>query len=421
MIPSYDYQRFAVLYVDDEEKSLKYFTRAFGHQFRILTAPSATEGFRLLEEHADDIGILITDQRMPGEKGVELLEKSRQLNPRIIRILATAFSDLEVAIQAVNTGAIYKYVTKPWDIPQLEATLRRGMEFFLVQRERDHLLREKITALHNLLITDRVISLGLIAAGLGHYVRNSLVAVRTFLELAPAKLEEERLPVDELRNPAFWNDFYAHVRAQVNRITEMLNLLGQATEKPAGPPAETVSLREILDGTLGRLSARFREQQIQIVDQLPADLPPLAVDREIFRRLFDFLLEDELVNLPAGSRVILRGAPGTIGPGHDEAVVVEIEDNGPGLPEKALRSVFDPFFLRNGNPQEFGINLMACYFIVYHHGGQIDVQRGSSGGVTFRLRFPRSGGTVAATNNEQEFMSKVLLNDRLWDRLLAGI
>ena len=133
----YDYKKFSILYVDDEEKSLKYFTRAFEDQFRILTAINAQDGFKLLEQHGNEIGILMTDQRMPGEKGVWLLEKTRQLHPRIVRILATAYSDMDAAVAAVNTGAIYKYVTKPWDPVQLEHTLKRGLEFFLVQRERE--------------------------------------------------------------------------------------------------------------------------------------------------------------------------------------------------------------------------------------------------------------------------------------------
>src|SRR5277367_3740691 len=137
MVNSYDYKKFAVLYVDDEEMSLKNFSRAFSEEFRIFTAPSAQEGLRLLEQHKDEIGLLMTDQRMPGEKGVWLLERARQLRPRIVRVLATAYSDMDAAISAVNTGAIYKYITKPWDPPQLEQTLKRGLEFFLVQSERD--------------------------------------------------------------------------------------------------------------------------------------------------------------------------------------------------------------------------------------------------------------------------------------------
>src|ERR1022692_2717084 len=135
----YDYKKFAILYVDDEEKSLKFFTRAFGDEFRVFTATNALEGFRLLEEHADEVGLLMTDQRMPGEKGVWLLERARQFRPHVIRVLVTAYADMDAAIAAVNSGAIYKYVSKPWDPPQLDQTLKRSLEFFLVQRERDQL------------------------------------------------------------------------------------------------------------------------------------------------------------------------------------------------------------------------------------------------------------------------------------------
>jgi two-component system, probable response regulator PhcQ len=64
-----DYQQCAILYVDDEVKSLRNFERAFGDSFRILTAENAQEGLRLLREHRDEIGLLMTDERMPGNAG----------------------------------------------------------------------------------------------------------------------------------------------------------------------------------------------------------------------------------------------------------------------------------------------------------------------------------------------------------------
>src|SRR6266481_4079617 len=240
----YDYKKYAILYVDDEEKSLKYFSRAFADQFRIFTASNAQDGLKILEEHKDDIGLLMTDQRMPGEKGVWLLEKARQLRPRIIRMLATAYSDMEAAIAAVNSGAIYKYIGKPWDPPQLEATLKRGLEFFLVQRERDQLLKEKMSVLHNMMIADRIMSLGLLAAGLSHHIRNSLVAVKTFLDLAPAKLEEEKIDLNGLRNPDFWKEYYQNVQWQINKINNMLKDLWTASEKPAFAFNDQVRLNE---------------------------------------------------------------------------------------------------------------------------------------------------------------------------------
>lgn len=139
----YEYEKCAILYVDDEEKSLKYFTRAFGDKFKILGAVNASEGYRLLEQHRDEIGLLITDQRMPGEKGIEFLQRARQLHPDAIRILTTAYSDLDVAVEAVNSAAISKYITKPWDIPQLEMVLRQACESFAEKRERDLVVETK--------------------------------------------------------------------------------------------------------------------------------------------------------------------------------------------------------------------------------------------------------------------------------------
>src|SRR5271154_3597899 len=203
----YDYKKFAILYVDDEEKSLKYFERAFGDDYRVFTAANAQDGFKLLEQHADEIGLLLTDQRMPGEKGVWLLERTRQLRPRILRILVTAYSDFDAAIAAVNSGAIYKYINKPWDPAQLELALRQALEFFMVQTERDELLLEKMSVLRNMMIADRIVSLGLLAAGLSHHIKNSMVAVKTFLEMAPMKMAEEK-GAGELRDPDFWREYH---------------------------------------------------------------------------------------------------------------------------------------------------------------------------------------------------------------------
>lgn len=140
-----NYPNCTILYVDDEEMSLKYFTRAFGDKFNILSAANAADGYRLLEEHRDEIALLMTDQRMPGEKGVEFLQRARRLHPEAIRILTTAYSDFDVAIEAVNSAAIYKYVTKPWDIPELEMTLKQACQFFTVQREHDLRLAAKFS------------------------------------------------------------------------------------------------------------------------------------------------------------------------------------------------------------------------------------------------------------------------------------
>lgn len=415
----YDYKKFAILYVDDEEKSLKYFVRAFEDQFRILTATNAQDGLKLLEQHKDDIGLLMTDQRMPGEKGVWLLERARQLRPRIIRILATAYADMDAAIAAVNTGAIYKYVTKPWDPPQLENTLKRGLEFFMVQCERDQLLREKMSVLHNMMIADRIVSLGLLAAGLSHHIRNALVAVKTFLDLAPAKMEEEKVDLNGLRNPDFWREYYQNVQGQIEKINNMLKDLWSASEQPSFEFADRVHLRGVVEESLGRLKEGFAAKQITVEQEIPESLPQLNVDKPKFYRLFELLLKDELASLPAGARVKIA-ATLLNGPTRDQLQIV-VSDNGPGLPKEALRLVFDPFVVRSDSPMEYGIHLMACYFIVHHHGGRIDARSEPNQGTTFTIRLPLNPGQVpAASQSDTEFLQKVLLSDTLWEKLISS-
>ena len=158
-------------------------------------------------------------------------------------------------------GAIYKYVTKPWDPPQLENTLKRGLEFFMVQRERDQLLREKMSVLHNMMIADRIVSLGLLAAGLSHHIRNALVAVKTFLDLAPAKMEEEKMDLDGLRNPDFWKEYYQNVQGQIEKINNMLKDLWTASEKPAFEFADQVHLHEVVADAVAQLKDGVRGQE----------------------------------------------------------------------------------------------------------------------------------------------------------------
>jgi two-component system probable response regulator PhcQ len=414
----YDYKKFAILYVDDEEKSLKYFERAFGDDFRVFTASNAQDGLKLLQTHADDIGLLLTDQRMPGEKGVWLLERARQLRPQILRILVTAYSDFDAAIAAVNSGAIYKYVSKPWDPPQFELTLRHGLEFFIVQAERDQLLLEKMSVLRNMMIADRIVSLGLLAAGLSHQIRNSLVAVKTFLDLAPKKMAEERASTNGLRNPEFWKDYHQNVQSQMEKINSLLKDLWTASENPSAPFADEVSLRQIVEEALATLRDQFAARRIEVANGIPDSLPALKVDKPKFRRLFELLLKEELATLPADSRVSFSAE--LDGGGAKSEIVAQITDNGPGLPPDALRVVFDPFVVRDSVPSEYGINLMACFFIVHHHGGKIDAKSESGRGTTFTLHLPLQPERAVVPPVEADFLQKALLNEELWQKLVAG-
>ena len=145
-----------ILYVDDETLALTYFGRAIGSLAPVVTATSVEEGKRMLDQHAATLGVLVSDQRMPGELGNELLRYARERYPHLVRILTTAYSEIEDTVEAVNQGQIHRYIKKPWDIPALRVELKQALEFSDLRRERDALLREKMTVRQSQTLTHRI-------------------------------------------------------------------------------------------------------------------------------------------------------------------------------------------------------------------------------------------------------------------------
>jgi two-component system probable response regulator PhcQ len=156
----------AILYVDDEATALKYFQRALGSLAPVYTAESVEEGKRMLDEHADEIAVLVSDQRMPGAYGNELLFYAWDRYPHIVRILTTAYSEMEHTVDAVNQGQIHRYIQKPWDIASLRMELKQALALARLQKEHAQLLREKLLVRQKQAVASRIGTLYTLSASL---------------------------------------------------------------------------------------------------------------------------------------------------------------------------------------------------------------------------------------------------------------
>lgn len=172
---------YAVLYVDDEEKALKYFSKALAGRFTVFTAGDVEAAEAVLRDKGDQIAVVISDQRMPGKNGVELLKKVRTEYPGMVRLLTTAYSDLNDAIDAINRGEIYRYIQKPWKVESLQAEVVGAMDYFLLRRERDLLLAEKLTARQRMAGIERIAQLVVFSQTFDS-LHNSAYALKHFLE-----------------------------------------------------------------------------------------------------------------------------------------------------------------------------------------------------------------------------------------------
>jgi len=135
-----DLAKFPVLVVDDEQDNLDAFRFNFKRAFTILCAQSGQEALDLLRDH--DVAVIVTDQRMPKMTGLELLREALAQRPDAVGTILTAFTDVDVLIEAINQGQIYRYITKPWDAKEVRGVLVQAIERFHLRRENRRLLEQ---------------------------------------------------------------------------------------------------------------------------------------------------------------------------------------------------------------------------------------------------------------------------------------
>ncbi|THG83496.1 response regulator [Pseudomonas sp. A-1] len=115
-----------ILFVDDEERILRSLAMQFRRQYEVLTESDPQRALERLKSEA--VQIIVSDQRMPQMSGAELLEQASAIAPQTLRILLTGYSDLDAAVDALNNGGIFRYLTKPWDPQEMAFTLRQAAE-----------------------------------------------------------------------------------------------------------------------------------------------------------------------------------------------------------------------------------------------------------------------------------------------------
>lgn len=222
-----------LLLVDDEENIVAALRRLLrAEDWLLLSANSAEEALQLMARH--EVDVILSDQRMPGMTGVELLRRAKQLYPETIRIVLSGYTELQSITDAINEGAIYKFLAKPWDDGQLRVHLREAFAMKEMADQNRRLDREVQSANRELAELNRQLQM-LVGAQREQNQREvgSREAVQELLDAVPIPV----FGVDDEGVLAFANDAARALDAQVCDL-----LGGQVAE--GLPPA----LRQALEG-----------------------------------------------------------------------------------------------------------------------------------------------------------------------------
>jgi response regulator RpfG family c-di-GMP phosphodiesterase len=129
-----------LLVVDDEQDNLDLLYRTFRRDFTVFKAESGVQALEVLQQEGE-VAVIISDQRMPEMKGTEFLSKTVPQFPDTVRIVLTGFTDVEDLVEAINSGQVYKYITKPWDPEELKGVVVKATQTYDLLKHRSEELR----------------------------------------------------------------------------------------------------------------------------------------------------------------------------------------------------------------------------------------------------------------------------------------
>lgn len=332
---------FYILFVDDEENARKYFVKGLKHDFSVLTAESVAQAKEVLNEKHNEIAVVVTDQRMPGGNGVELLTFLKDTYPHIIRLLTTAYSDLEDAISAVNTGEILRYIQKPWDYIMLKSEMKQAMELFELRLEKNHMLHEKIMIKKKMAKVERVKDLILFSKTCS-FVNGAEIAIANYIKEFSAGIES----VDEEggwesfdlgNSDILETQFMAGIIAKVQQAIPV-NQYGCDSDMNAS------ELQSLSQGVNVEISSNFA----------------VKVNGEIFKTLVKSLTNIAAKSSEHSSLTVAK---------NEGDILITLDANDIDISQSGNLFTASP----DGDLDQTYIDLLACYIAAGHHGGVVNI------------------------------------------------
>lgn len=357
-----------VLYVDDEENNLISFKASFRRLYEIYTANSGAAALDVLSQ--TDVHVIISDQRMPEMTGVELFKKVKVHYPEPIRILLTGYTDIEALAEAINTGDIYRYITKPWNEIELNNGIQNAYDVFKTKKE----LKEKLAELQK--TNDE---LNRFIYSISHELRAPLASALGVISLAKLDkvFDEGELGheywslIEECCNRLDYNitstlQYYKNSRyADVKEDVDFEKIIQQliSMHKLANGVGESIQFDVFIDQPEKFIGDVFR------IEVIIGNLISNAIKYQNPNEANKLIQIDIKVNkLDA---------------------VITIVDNGLGILNDHINKIFNQFF-RMHNHKGTGLGLFVVREALAKIDGKISVESVVNSGTKFTLRIPNA-------------------------------
>lgn len=355
-------QKIKILYVDDEENNLNSFKAFFRKYYEVYTATNAADAIRILEEIPMEI--ILSDQRMPATTGVEFFEKAIPYCPDSIRILITGQSDIDVVIDAINRGQVYKYIQKPWDWEKLSLLLENAAQIFHTKRD---------IKVKNQQLQKANDELNKFVYSVSHDLRAPLMSILGVLQLY--KKEEDGGNVQYL---SIIEDCVVKLDGYIK------NIIDYYVNSKSEELLQEIKFEELVNEILSHLKNNNLGvnfiTEVKQTDEFVGDLFRVKV---VLANLISNAIKFRNPNNPNHQIEIYINATA-------KSVFITISDNGVGILQEHLEDIFTLFFRTQAinDKQGSGIGLYVVKEALEKIGGSIEVASTPNKGTSFKIFIP---------------------------------
>lgn len=372
-----------VLLVDDEPQACKWFARLYGDEFVVWTAEGVDQALQLLAHSAHAVAVVLTDFRMPGRDGVALLQVLRNDYPHVVRLLASAYADKDVALSAVNQGQVEGILEKPLD----DALTRRTLREALVQgASRARQAAQKVQRADSLRET-----LGFLA----HEVATPLATVSGYLagmkdrhHLA-LQLEPGIARFSERRPGEVMHMIDAAQRRTEYAQSLVSTFVQSARDSWVGGSGLSLRARDLVQAVQAEYPFDAEEQHWFDGD-VEADFE-LPGRRDLLYLVLCTLVKNALIALrtarPEQPRLQVRLTRAAAAPGMALGPAIVVVDNGPGIPAAVLSRLTREPVTTRAETGGSGMGLLFCHRVMTSLGGSVSVASELSAGASVTLHF----------------------------------
>jgi signal transduction histidine kinase len=376
-----------LLVVDDEPEVLRSVHDLLRHEYRVLTCDRGLDALEVLDSNPD-IHVVMSDQRMPGMSGVEVLRHAHRTRPEATRLLFTAYADPKAIIDAINQGHVFRYIAKPWDPDELQTVVRQAVEQHDLLAEKARLLRELTETNRRLLEADRL--KGAFIEVASHELNTPVAVVLGMAQLWKLTLGESASASE--RN---WVDRIQSAGKRLATTVERMLKLVRTDEMSHPLDLQATPLAPLVDEVVAEAGVFLQARGQSVVLDLDPALGEARIDRAKVGDVLMNLVVNAIKFTPDAGVIRVSARPDGA-----DAVRFEVADEGTGLDAGTTPYVFEPFFTgfdtmhHSSGEFEFGkrgIGLGLCLVkrFVELHGGTVEVMSAPGSGSTFAFTLPR--------------------------------